>query len=229
MGRAGTPPNRSDAMAQELSYEQLTGFRTTVERLQLSIDVLTPRPVRTSELLAGHPAARALGEVVFSSDPEDSHVPPTLVQVSSIAQLKRMVGVPDEHYEAGMYSDRAIDYPDPLPRAVAELVDTARNKCDLEYRLSDEHFEHVRRAAHAYMHGHSDRVRSYEPMIDALMFPTQVAVFAGVELVIDTRVVVSGSAPVTWNYGSITVEEPGKIVVMTEFNVIAQSFTVIPA
>lgn len=219
-------------MAHELTPEQRSAFEAGLARFGLGADALTHQAARTSELRGAQPAAMLGAEaapapVVFSSDPEESHVPPTLVQVNDIAQLKRMAGVPDEHYTGGMYTDRTIDYPHPLPEPTAQLAATAQNKCDLEYHLTDDHVEDVRRAAQAYMQGHSAKVASYEPMINALMFPTQVAVFAGESLVIDSPVVVSGSAPVSWNYGTITVEEPnGQIIVQTEFSINTQNFVV---
>lgn len=221
-------------MAQDLSPEQRSAFEASLARFGLGTDALTHQTARTSELrgfqaaAAGMMAAEAApAPVVFSSDPEQSHVPPTIVQVNDIAQLKQMAGVPDEHYDAGMYTDRTIDYPEPLPEPTAQLLTSAQNKCDLEYNLTDDHFEDVRRAAQAYMQGQSAKVASYEPMINALMFPTQLAVFSGESLVVDTPVVVSGSAPVSWNYGTITVVEPhGQIIVQTEFNINTQNFIV---
>ncbi len=60
-----------------------------------------------------------------------SHVPPTLVQVNSIAHLNELRGTPDEYYTTRGFSDRSISYPPELSQQSAALVSTAEDLCTL--------------------------------------------------------------------------------------------------
>jgi hypothetical protein len=166
------------------------------------------------------------GPTILSGDPAVSHVPPTLVQVNSIAHLKQLRGTPDEHFTKRGFSDKSISYPPKLSTAKARLIDSSEDLCALREQLSPEEHANIRRAAEAYVMGLSKKVKSYEPMINATMFPQQMAVFAGESLVVSAEnpLIIQGPGPVTLNYASITVETGGQIIIQTSANITTQVF-----
>ncbi|HEX6370724.1 MAG TPA: hypothetical protein VF006_17540 [Longimicrobium sp.] len=202
-----------------MNDDQKSAFTRKMERLGLSATALT----HSDELRTG--AARP-GPTILSSDPDESHLPPTIVEVRDVAHFKELSGVPDAHYESRKYSDVAFDYPQPLDERRAKIVADSRNQCDLEYQLTDAELGDVRKAAHAYVMGNSAKVQSHEPVINAMLFPTRMAVFAGESIVVtkDNPLIIQGPNPVVLNYASIKVEDGGQIIVKVTADVNAQTF-----
>jgi hypothetical protein len=202
-----------------LSSEQQTAFHAEMNRMGLDPTALN----HEGPLVTG----ATPGPTILSGDPSVSHVPPTLIQVNSIADLNKMRGTPDEHYTQMGYSDKSIPYPPEFSSAKAGLMDTAEDLCALREQLSPEDHANIRRAAEAYVMGNSEKVKSYESIINATMFPQQMAVFAGESIVVSAAnpLVIKGPGPVTLNYASITVEPGGEIVIQTSANITTQTFT----
>lgn len=202
-----------------LNDDHMARFNAKMERLGLNPDALT----HEGELVTG----ATPGPTVLSGDPDQSHLPPTLVRVNDVAHLKALSGLPDEHYVSRKLSDRTVEYPAPLDERRAQIVAESRNQCDLEYRLNDDELRDVRRAARAYVMGHSEKVKSHEPVINAMLFPTQLAVFAGESIVVtkDKPLIITGDHPVSLNYGSITVEDGGQIIIQVTAEITSQVFT----
>jgi hypothetical protein len=144
-----------------------------------------------------------------------------------VAHLKELSGIPDAHYASRKLSDRAFDYPAALDERRARIVAESKNQCDLEYRLNADELSDVHKAARAYVLGHSEKVQSHEEVINAMLFPTRVAVFAGDGIVVtkDNPLIITGSQPVVLNYSSITVEDGGQIIVQVTAQINAQTFT----
>jgi hypothetical protein len=167
------------------------------------------------------------GPTILSYDAAESHVPPTHVEVRDIAHLKDLAGVEDAHYAAGTYSDAAIHYPDPLPQATMSLMATSPEKCDVDQGVGPDELGTVRQAAQAFVQGHSEKVKDYEPVINSLYFPSTMAVFAGESITVSpgNPLIIKGPGPVTLNYQSITVQPGGQIIIQTDATVNSQIFT----
>lgn len=198
-----------------LSEYQQASFRANVARLGLTPDSMVHEPFTTGP-----------GAAILSSDAKQSKLAPTLIPVRNIAELKTLAGIPDEHYTSGKVSDKAIYYPPPLDEARLSLAVTAVDLCDLQRQLSAEEHEQVRCASEAYMQGRSDKVKGYEPLINALYFPSQIAAFNTDSIVVTAGnpLILSGPNPVAINAASITVEAGGQIIVETHVSIAAQKF-----
>jgi hypothetical protein len=210
-------------MGQEfdsLNEDQRNAFRGQLKKLGLEADALS----HEGELVTG----ATPGPTIFSGDPEESHVPPTLITVNSIAELKALQGVPNEHYSTQGISDAAVDYPDELPQPRMKLAETASDICALQDSLQPEEHAQIVKAAQAYMLGDSEKVASYEPLINAAMFPLEVAVISGESIVVSPGkpLIFKGPKPLTVNYATITVEPGGQIIIETDVNLTTQRFEV---
>ncbi len=158
------------------------------------------------------------GTVVFSSDPNESHVPPHIIEVNSIAHLNKLIGCQDDaEYD---------DYPEPNQEATHQAVRRARSKAHLRKLLSDETKGNIRRAAVAYLKGDPKKVEDYEEAINATLFPTRVAAFTGSDLNVANHTThkITGKDPVALNYGTITVGANAEIKVEVDANITAQAF-----
>ncbi len=193
-----------------LTAEQQANFEATQARLGLRPDQFSQEgPLRTRD----HG-----GKLVLSPDPDVSHVAPIQVSYRSMAELKAMAGVPDEHVVSGRSSDRHIKYPEPLPSDRVRFLLDAKNVCDLRHHLTDEEEATLRAAQRAYLLGDSARVATHETLMDAHFTPGTLAVFAGKELEIDPGQTVEidpgpNGAPVAMNFQEVTVDSGGGILV----------------
>ncbi|HEY0323879.1 MAG TPA: hypothetical protein VGC66_23220 [Pyrinomonadaceae bacterium] len=202
-----------------LSSEQQNAFQAEMKRMGIDPTALN----HEGPLVTG----ATPGPTILSADPAVSHVPPTLIQVNSIAHLNELRGTPDEDYTVRGFSDKSINYPPELPAEKSNLVSSAEDLCALRDQLTPEEHANIRRAAEAYVMGNSEKVKSYEPIINATMFPQQMAVFAGESIVVSAAnpLIIKGPGPVTLNYASITVEDGGEIIIQTAANITTQTFT----
>ncbi len=196
-----------------LSEVQKASFRAAITRLGLSADHLT----HDDTLVTGP------GPTHLSGDPKESKLTPTLIPVRSIAEIKKLGGIPDESYTSGKLSDRAIHYPAEFPQSRHHLVRSAANVCDLQDQLSPEEHAAINSAAAAYVQGNSQKVKSYEPILNALFFPAHVAAFVGDSITVTAGnpLIIGGSVPVVLNYAKVTVDPGGQIIcnVQTTWNV----------
>ena len=201
-----------------LSDDQKQAFRGRMAAMGLAPDTLSHQ----GTLVTG----ATPGPTILSGDPAESHVPPTLVTVNSIAELKALHGIPDEHYTVKGVADVAVDYPDELPQHRMKLTDTAPDICALRDSLKEDERDQIVKAAKAYVLGNSEKVAAYEPLINAAMFPMQVAVICIPAIVVSSGspLVITGSKPVSACYGTITVEPGGQIIIETQTNLTAQRF-----
>jgi hypothetical protein len=204
---------------QTLTPEQQQAFHAQLARVGMSPDSLSARSIRTADRPGGF---------VLSGDPEQSHLPPTMIEVRDLAHLKELAGVPDEHYTSGQRSDKAIPYPAPLSAQAAGLLQSAQDKCELEFHLQPADYENVRMAAEAYVHGNSAKVQGYEALINTLHMPTQMAAFAATEIIVSpgSPLILGPGTTTSLNCASITVEPGGQIIVQTNASITTQQFTV---
>lgn len=205
---------------EALSDDQKQAFRGRMASMGLAPEALN----HEGTLVTG----ATPGPTILSGDPAVSHVPPTLVTVNSIAEMKALHGVPDEHYTARGVADVAVDYPDELPQHRMMLTDTAPDICALRDSLQPEEQDQIAKAAQAYVLGNSEKVGAYESLINAAMFPTEIALINIESVVVSpgSPLIITGPKPISANYGTITVEPGGQIIIETQTSLTAQRFEV---
>ncbi len=135
--------------------------------------------------------------LTFSADPGQSDVPPRIITVQTIADLKTLIGNPAER------DDSDIDYP-----------------ADPAYSTADQIKANLSKAASAYVLGNPEKVMAYEHFINAEMFPMSVAYFAATTtFVIDKPIIVTGPGPVAWNHPAIVFKSGGNITADADFTI----------
>ncbi len=192
-----------------LNEEQKKAFAATNRRLGLDDFHCTDTGARRRS---------SDGTVVFSSDPNESHVEPHIIEVASIAHLNELIGRPaDSEFD---------DYPEPNKEETCQTVRRSKSKANLKESLSDNEKENIRKAAVAYLNGDPKKVEDYEEAINAAMFPGRAAAFTGSDLNVPdgTTHKITGSDPVVLNYGTITVGANAEIKVEVDANITAQKF-----
>lgn len=166
------------------------------------------------------PKAYAGKPLVYSSDPVQSDVPPKIVHAHSIAELKALIGAP-----AGTHDD-AVEYPAAIPAGQQAVLSAASSRDDLLEKLPRQLRSNLEKAYRAYLQGNPEKVKDYEPILNALMFPMPVAYFAAdATKVIDQPITVTGSDPVAWNYDAITFQAGGSITADVEFKISCNTMT----
>jgi hypothetical protein len=164
------------------------------------------------------------GRLVISTDAAESHIPTIRVPYATIAELKRLGGIPDEFYTQQGRSDSAIYYPPapPAPR-IASLIAT-QNVCDLRFHMTDEELATLKYAATAYMMGNSAKVKAFESMLDLQYGDSSLEVVTAQDLVVNANQNVEIRSPddraIVLNFGSVTVERGGqfRVTCQTQFN-----------
>jgi hypothetical protein len=201
----------------ELTPEQLAHFEKALANIGLSRDQI-PAVVRTSDYPGG---------LLLHADPDQSHLPPTLIEVKDIAELNARFGVPDAHYQVRNLSDAFVDYPPPPhPQALAAVAACGGDRCKLLADMEPEHLEQTRQAMRVYLMGDSAKVQDHEPAINAAFFPLVGAAFGAERIVVDKDhpLIIDSTDHqqlVTLSYGSITIQPGGQIIVKTPANVTA--------
>lgn len=177
----------------ELAQEQQEAFHERLRELRLDpskvVKKITPETHR--------------GPVVLSADPRISSVPPTIVTVVSLDEVKRIAGNSDEHYEKGLMAD----HHEALPPWPAE-----KNHMDPS-QLTAEENNLINAAEMGYIYGNSKNFSSYKTIIEKHKYPARFAVFAAEDVCIDSTntplIITSESAH---NYGTVTICQGAQIV-----------------
>ena len=164
------------------------------------------------------------GLLVISTDANESHIPTIRVPYTTMSELKRLGGIPDEFYTSEGRSDSAVYYPPaPPPHRIAALTAT-NDVCDLRFLMTDDELEVLHHAAVAYMMGNSAKVKSFEQMLDLHFGASSLEVVTAQDLVVNANQVVEIKAPdnraIVLNFGTVTVERGGQFRVncQTQFN-----------
>jgi len=155
-------------------------------------------------------------KVVFAADQAGGDIIGKTIPVASIAELKRLSGVP---YDA---KDDHIEYPAPLLKSGLTAKTLKREDLD------NDSMELIQKAASAYILGNTEKVKDYEDLINAAMFPGNAVVFTAENLYVKSgqTVVLGGSGnPEIYNFGTITVERGGQIQVIGNVQLTCQIFT----
>lgn len=160
-------------------------------------------------------------ELVFSSNADESHFLPHYVPVASIAEMRRIAGFAEE------YEDKGQQEPDYPAAPSGEELDLANSdSANISGTLGAELRDRIRRAAEAYVAGDPAKVKDYEPLINATMFPGRAAVFTGevLEVPANTTYVVKGADPVILHFEKIIVGDNGTIRVETSADITTYTF-----
>ncbi len=183
--------NKQNAMPP-LSEQQQANYEAVNHRLGL------PAGFRTDYGEVSNPTRNGK-DIVISSEPDASDVPVLLLPIGSIAELKAAIG------RAVGADDSVVDYPAPLPTEQLNLVHTVRSRAELFSKLPDSSLAAIHQAATAWLLGNPSRVASFEPLINASLFPGQIAYAAGETLVVPDNInlVLSGTDLLVVNYKTI--------------------------
>jgi hypothetical protein len=170
----------------------------------------------SDEELAALPSTR-----IMSNNPDESHFPVYQISVASIAEMRKIAGFPEEYVDTG---GEQPDYPPPPTAEEISLV--TGYSSGLKLQINEDLKHRIEKAAQAYVMGNPDRVREYEPLINAALFPGQVTVFTGDTLGVpaDALHIIKGDNPTFLNYGKITVGKNASISIQKEVTVNAQVF-----
>jgi hypothetical protein len=195
-------------MAGDLTPEQQQAFDDRLKELGLS----------PADVVASLNTGDSPGPTYLSNDPShDSAVPPQPITVDHVDDLKRLAGIPNEDYDSG-----AIEHHhDAPPEWPQEKNDHAPE--DLEPHERDQ----VRQALVTHVYGHSDRVASYATVLNNHFFPMEAAAYAVANVTVtpDNPLIISGNNAAA-NFGTVTIEPGGQIIVETDCTVTCQQMVV---
>jgi hypothetical protein len=190
-------PSRFDTLTQA----QKDAFNDRVQ--QLGFD---PKAIAGSHIVTGGGGLRIHGAAAEFAN----HV--KYKTISSIDELKRLLGVPDAAFKKGTPEHHLKYLPPPTysaKPAVTLLALTEPERNDLEA------------ATYAYLFGDSSKVAAWRDTIDRLLLPREVS-FVAVE-----NVTVTPSNPLiirnpSYTFGTVTIEPGGEIIVESDSSVHAQ-------
>jgi hypothetical protein len=135
--------------------------------------------------------------------------------------MRKMSGFPDEYEDSGQEEP---DYPDPPSKGEMNLADGYA--ANISSSLSDDLRDRIRRAAECYVMGNPEKVKDYESLINATLFPGRIAVFTGdiLDVPANTTHVIGGKEPVKLNFEKIIVGDNATISVQTGADITTQIF-----
>lgn len=148
----------------------------------------------------------APGAAYLSAHPDfPSMMPPRMVTVQNVDELKELGGIPDDLYKNGLMRVHHE------PLAEWNQARNALEKSSLSVKETDD----LCHAFKTYMFGNSKTVQSYKDAINRHYFPMQIALFAGEDIVVDPEhpliVESQGDTPVVVSFNKITVKRGGLI------------------
>jgi hypothetical protein len=198
----------------ELTEEQKNAFAAVNARLGLGPTEYTAR--LSENELSSLPATR-----IMSSSADESHFPPHYIAVGSIAEMRKIAGFSEEYVDSGQEEP---DYPDPPSQDEMHLAEGY--SANISSKLSDDLRNRIRRAAEAYVVGNPAKVKGYESLINATLFPGRIAVFTDgiLEVPANTTHIIKGPDPVILNYEAIIVGENATISVQSGAEITTQIF-----
>lgn len=178
---------------EDLTPEQKKNFEKRLEDMGLERSHVVPE-IKTVE---------TEGPTYLSSHPDyESAVPPKMLTIPTLEALRQKGGIPDEHY----LNNKMDGHPEVPPEWPEEKSE------HLVADLSPEENQNIRKAFVAHIYGHSEKVKSYEKVIEKNYFPFEVAAFAAENVVVDADhpLILKGPAQV-FNFGVVTIKQGGQI------------------
>jgi hypothetical protein len=204
-----------------MSFSSLTPDEQKQFTARLAVYGLTPKDISGKAVVTGEGKP---GPTVVSPSPEVSTLDVVRREVTSVAELKKLGGVPDTHYTSDGVGDHHIDYPAaPAVNAAQAVAGAKGDVCALQESLGPEVTEQVGTAMKAYLLGNSAKANAFEPLINALHFPITGAVASGDSITVKagSPLVIKGPGPVALNYAVMTIEKGGQVICETDvtFNI----------
>lgn len=151
----------------------------------------------------------------FDAGQASSHIVSKSIEVASIAELKRLLGLPNDR------GDDHVDYPDSLDTFKSTSPESLTG-------ISNEMKGQITKAATAYVLGNPEKVKEYEDLINTHLFPGKALVFSIEDLYIrsgQTIILGRSGENEIYNVGTITVEKGGEIRVEGNTSLHCQIFT----
>ena len=148
------------------------------------------------------------------------HLAPLAIPVASISDMNKLVGIPDTN------DDSHVEYPEPARQELLNLLKSANSTDEFHRSVTPDMHDNIRKAATAFVLGNSSKVKDYEPLINARMFPGKVAAFVADDIVItaENPLIIKPGDPQVHNYGTITVKPGGYIQVSENATINCQQF-----
>lgn len=187
-----------------LSKEQQQNFEAFSARLGF-------QPGEHTSTLAsvGFKKAANNAKMVLSKDPGEATAPHKLVSIGNIDALKAAIGASDDE------NDGHITYPEPLG------IEANVKRRD----LSGDQIHQLKKIAHAYIHGNSGKIsESDKALINNTLFPTTLAAYSEQNYTVKNGEVLELHSGTVANYGILTVEPGGKILVLGDSSMNCQQF-----
>jgi hypothetical protein len=181
-----------------MAFADLTAEQQQAFRDRLALAGIDPGDVVKHVGPSTHP-----GQLIASSDPDESTIKPYQLTVEDVDTLKRLAGNPDEHYEQGLMEERHT-VPEPWPEDRSDLRPEDATPEDRE-RI---HHAHV-----VWLYGNSKHVQSYRDVINNMEYPKEIPVFVA-EVVDVTKAnspYVIKPAESGHVYGVVTIYDGGSI------------------
>jgi hypothetical protein len=201
------------------TFADLTDVQKQKFEAQLAALGLSPRDVPAKVTTDGMKGIHAL-------DASRSSLKMQPLTVQSLADFKRLGGIPDDRYTVQGHSDAHITYPAPLPENRMRLLKAAGVRDSLHRALAADEQRTLDTAMQAFVNGDSSKVPSdLVNLVEARHFPIQAAVGGAQDLVIDKPYVIAGPGPVALVFGTITIKPGGYIVCQCEAKISAQVIT----
>lgn len=203
---------------KDLSGAQVAKFNARC--VQLGVD---PAKIQGSVTTAdaegglhcGHPGANS------------TFPPANILKLANVAELKALCACKDEDYVCGRESDAHVRYPQPVAALELPLLSSyGRDVKLIENFMTEAQKGAVVQALHAYLVGNSNKVKDYEPIINAIHFPMSLAVYAAQNITITAAnpLVLNSDQIGLYNFGVVTVEPGGVIEVLTAAQMDSQVF-----
>ncbi|MGK5052058.1 hypothetical protein [Janthinobacterium sp. RB2P8] len=203
---------------KDLSSEQVAKFNARCA--QLGVD---PSKIQGSVTTAGAEGGLHCGHPGANS----TFPPANILKLDNVAQLKALSACNDEDYVRGLESDAHVKYPQPVADLELPLLSSYGSDLTLiENFMTEAQKETVVQALHAYLVGNSNKVKDYEPIINAIHFPMSLAVYAAQDITITAAnpLVLNSDQIGLYNFGVVTVEPGGSIQVLTAAQMDSQVF-----
>ena len=146
----------------------------------------------------------------------DTEIAQRSLTVDNVQDLKRLAGLPDEESAGTM--DHLHEGIEPWPQHKNEHT---------PQDLSPEENQQVHDAFTAHVFGNSERVASYETVVNNHYFPMEAATFAVLDVTVDAGhpLILTGNNQ-AHNYGTVTIKPGGRIIFGSDATMTCQQMVV---
>lgn len=149
------------------------------------------------------------GVTVLAADPAKTTLPHKLIALGSIDELKKVVGASNDN------NDDHITYPE------STGIDPNTAKRD----LTSDQIHHLKRLAHSYVYGKSHKISEEDKaLINNTLFPSAMAAYSEPNYTVKSGEILRIEAGTVANYGILTVEKGGQILVVGDGSMTCQQF-----